>query len=317
MSLAGFQDRKNKVISELVEEMNPERADKSPKGYIDAPILPLMRLINQHSQFYTTSSCSGRIAVYCEGVDEKKLDVAKSTKGGTWLYVTHDPVTLPDTIENKDAWIMQLLFGEAYANVTTDPISDEDKITQRQLVFFKFEPLILHVEADSEEGAHDLLGLANVIGYQNSGITPSKTRHMLAIRSTHKLDVPIASVDPTTQRIHLLVDTTYLYVLLRLSNQKFTQNIDRMKKFEQAVETQLLVKDQMETKEQRRERKRREGLERQKAAGKQDHVHARARAVMDMYDDFDESGSNSTTYEDSSANRGQALMDLYEDMETI
>lgn len=142
MSLAGFQDRKNKVISELVEEMNPDRADKSPKGYIDAPILPLMRLINQHSQFYTTSSCSGRIAVYCEGVDEKKSDVSKSTKGGIWLYVTHDPVTLPDTIDNKDAWIMQLLFGEAHTNVTTDPIMDEDKITQRQLVFFKFEPLV-------------------------------------------------------------------------------------------------------------------------------------------------------------------------------
>jgi tRNA wybutosine-synthesizing protein 3 len=142
MSLATFQDRKNKVISELVEEMNPERADKSPKGYIDAPILPLMRLINQHSQFYTTSSCSGRIAVYCEGVDEKKSDAAKSTKGGTWLYVTHDPVTLPDGIENKHSWIMQLLFGDAYVKVTTDPISDVDTITQRQLVFFKFEPLV-------------------------------------------------------------------------------------------------------------------------------------------------------------------------------
>jgi tRNA wybutosine-synthesizing protein 3 len=173
----------------------------------------------------------------------------------------------------------------------------------------------LHVEADSEEAAHELLGLANVIGYQNSGITPSKTRHMLAIRSTHKLDVPIAAVDPTTQRIHLLVDTTYLYVLLRLSNQKFTQNIDRMKKFEQAVETQLLVKDQMETKEQRRERKRREGLERQKAAGKQDD--ARDTAVMDMYDDVDEPGNSSTANENNSANRGQALMDLYEGIENI
>ncbi|GAB5590787.1 tRNA methyltransferase tyw3 [Umbelopsis nana] len=301
MSLATFHERKHKVISELVEEMDPNNPDKSPKGYIDAPILDLMRLINQHSQFYTTSSCSGRVAVYCEGVDEKKksaeseLDSAKSTKGGKWLYVTHDPVSIPD-LENMDAWILKLLFGDAYDRLTTDPIENEQAIINQQLVFFKFEPLILHVEAETAEAAHELLGLANVIGYQNSGITPSRTRHMLAIRSTHKLDVPIASVDPSTDRLHLLVNASYLHVLLRLSNQKFNQNIDRMKNFESAVKSQLLTKDQLETKEERRERKRREGQERQKAVGN----HSRA---------VDESAA--------AEERGQALMDLYEDLEII
>lgn len=147
MSLATFHERKHKVISELVEEMDPNNPDKSPKGYIDAPILDLMRLINQHSQFYTTSSCSGRVAVYCEGVDEKKksaeseLDPAKSTKGGKWLYVTHDPVSIPD-LENMDAWILKLLFGDAYDRLTTDPIENEQAIINQQLVFFKFEPLV-------------------------------------------------------------------------------------------------------------------------------------------------------------------------------
>jgi len=301
MSLATFHERKHKVISELVEEMDPNNPDKSPKGYIDAPILDLMRLINQHSQFYTTSSCSGRVAVYCEGVDEKKksaeseLDPAKSTKGGKWLYVTHDPVSIPD-LENMDAWILKLLFGDAYDRLTTDPIENEQAIINQQLVFFKFEPLILHVEAETAEAAHELLGLANVIGYQNSGITPSRTRHMLAIRSTHKLDVPIASVDPSTDRLHLLVNASYLHVLLRLSNQKFNHNIDRMKNFESAVKSQLLTKDQLETKEERRERKRREGLERQKAVGN----HSRA---------VDESAA--------AEERGQILMDLYEDLEII
>jgi tRNA wybutosine-synthesizing protein 3 len=149
------------------------------------------------------------------------------------------------------------------------------------------------VEAETAEAAHELLGLANVIGYQNSGITPSRTRHMLAIRSTHKLDVPIATINPTTQKIHLLVNTSYLYVLLRLSNQKFNQNIERMKNFEQGVQSQLLTKDQLETKEQRRERKRREGLERQKAAG----------------------GHTPTESDRTAQERGQMMMDLYDDLE--
>ncbi|KAI9281747.1 methyltransferase TYW3-domain-containing protein [Umbelopsis sp. AD052] len=299
MSLSTFQERKEKVISELVEEMNPNRSDKSPKGYIDAPILDLMRLINQHSQFYTTSSCSGRVAVYCEGVDDKKktsateAEAAKSTKGGKWLYVTHDPVLIPDTLDDKEKWILQLLFGDSYADLTMEPIEDDQAIINQQLVFFKFEPLILHVEAETTEAAHELLGLANVIGYQNSGITPSRTRHMLAIRSTHKLDVPVAAVHPTTQKIHLLVNTSYLYVLFRLSNQKFNQNIDRMKKFEQAVQSQLLTKDQLETKEQRRERKRRDGLERQKAVVGDSQEESdrdareRGRMMLDMYEDLE------------------------------
>jgi tRNA wybutosine-synthesizing protein 3 len=146
MSLA-FNERKHNVISELVEEMDPNNPDKSPKGYVDAPILDLMRLINQHSQFYTTSSCSGRVAVYCEGVDEKKRtasESSKSTKGGKWLYVTHDPVEIPDidTKEKKRDWILKLLFGDEYERLTTKSIEDEHIAIKRQLVFFKFEPLV-------------------------------------------------------------------------------------------------------------------------------------------------------------------------------
>ena len=35
--------------------------DKSPKGYLDAPIVEMCEEINTHSDFYTTSSCSGRV----------------------------------------------------------------------------------------------------------------------------------------------------------------------------------------------------------------------------------------------------------------
>jgi tRNA wybutosine-synthesizing protein 3 len=148
MSTSTFHDRKQKIISELVEDMNPDNPDKSPKGYIDAPILDLMRLINQHSQFYTTSSCSGRVAIYCEGVDEKKkpstaeTETSKSTKGGKWLYVTHDPVLIPNNAADKDKWILQLLFGDTYEKLTMDPIEDDQAIMNQQIIFFKFEPLV-------------------------------------------------------------------------------------------------------------------------------------------------------------------------------
>lgn len=105
-----------------------------------------------------------------------------------------------------------------------------------------------------------LLGVAYQVGYQNSGITPSR-RHMLAIRSTHKIDTPIAYVENDT--IHCLVDAAYLFLLLTMSNQKFEQNMDRMKVFEDAMKLELTkakTKENWESKEDRRERKRLEGI---------------------------------------------------------
>jgi tRNA wybutosine-synthesizing protein 3 len=40
--------------------------DLSRKGCIDEPIKDLLQLINEDSEFVTTSSCSGRVILFCE-----------------------------------------------------------------------------------------------------------------------------------------------------------------------------------------------------------------------------------------------------------
>jgi tRNA wybutosine-synthesizing protein 3 len=40
--------------------------DLSRKGCIDDPVKGLVHLINEGSEFVTTSSCSGRVIVFCE-----------------------------------------------------------------------------------------------------------------------------------------------------------------------------------------------------------------------------------------------------------
>ncbi|KAI8990168.1 methyltransferase TYW3-domain-containing protein [Pilobolus umbonatus] len=254
-----FNIRKQQVVSSLVEHVDPERRDKSPKGFIDEPILDLMHLINLHPAYYTTSSCSGRVAIYCEGVRKDEEEV-KTSKGGRWLYVSHDPIDIP--VDNRDIndGVIQLLFGDESDKV----IMDKDcrynghLLLKRQMIYFKFEPLILHIEASSYETAMQLLTMAHQLGYQNSGITASR-RHMIAIRSTLKIDVPIGYMD--NDKIHSLVNTDYLLLLLRLSNEKFEQNIHRLKLFEVAMRTQINQsnEERIETKEERRERKIREG----------------------------------------------------------
>ena len=57
--------------------------DNSPKGTIDAPILPLVELLNNEDHFVTTSTCSGRISIFARPVildycDELKKETTKT-----------------------------------------------------------------------------------------------------------------------------------------------------------------------------------------------------------------------------------------------
>ncbi|KAF9111982.1 hypothetical protein BGX27_004163 [Mortierella sp. AM989] len=335
----GFTSRKKAILIAL----NSDTPDKSPKGYVDEPLLPLIVLINNHKDYVTTSSCSGRICTYLEGLDESNatesegdsvehqdesgdaddgddaqdskgyeentslaaVEAAKRAKGGQWLYVSHDPVVItPEQDSGNQRWIVDTLFGpEAHRVVLMEENCEQgsglsaDKareIARSQLVYFKFEPMILHIEASTPVAAKTFLNHSLFSGYRNSGILPSAKRTMLAIRSTLKIDTPIAYIPPTPSslttaaaaaagtkpRIHLMVSLTYLRVLIELSNDKFTMNVAQMSRFEKRLTEHLLKDDnelgskkmgdqgEWEDKEARRERKRQEGLVKQQQAAK-------------------------------------------------
>ena len=56
-----FAHRKQQIVSGL---SNPSACDLSPKGSVDERCLPLMAVLNAHRDYVTTSSCSGRVALY-------------------------------------------------------------------------------------------------------------------------------------------------------------------------------------------------------------------------------------------------------------
>ena len=58
-----------------------EKKDKSKKSSIDSPILNLVDKINSSKDYYTTSSCSGRIVLL-----EKKSDKKQESR---WLLIIH------------------------------------------------------------------------------------------------------------------------------------------------------------------------------------------------------------------------------------
>ena len=132
------------------------KVDRSKKGKIDDNIKKLVDLINSNKNYYTTSSCSGRIMV----LTQDRKDRVK------WLYTTH-----------KEA--------------DSDEIWQALKELPQNQVLFKLEAPILHICAKNIEAAEKLLDIANKAGFRRSGIISMK-RRVIEIIAPESIAAPIA-----------------------------------------------------------------------------------------------------------------------------
>lgn len=133
-----FAEKKTKILDRLAVP-EAEYTDLSPKGTVDKGIRHLIDEINSTDGFVTTSSCAGRVSVFLEGrkaatfsdadadADEQPpaqvAGVGGKGAGGTWLYVSHDPVQGQD-------WLQTLELEDGEAQRTG------------RLIHFKFEPMV-------------------------------------------------------------------------------------------------------------------------------------------------------------------------------
>ena len=242
----GFTQRKNVILQSLSSDF----PDASKKGTVDEAAIPLIKFINSNENFVTTSSCSGRVAIYFDKplshnishtLEKEETNIKMSKKkGGGWIFVSHDPLH-----ENN----VNILLGN---NTYTFDTFLTEHSADLSLVTFKFEPFILHVEARTLEMAQHILSLSLEAGYRNSGIVmtgksekdnnqidhlqvksshfhPSNSRrYMVALRCLLKLDAPIGYFSQQEKHIKLIVSQAYLETLITLANTKFKKNKDRM-----------------------------------------------------------------------------------------
>ncbi|KAK4284380.1 hypothetical protein QN277_001222 [Acacia crassicarpa] len=203
-----FEKRKAATLASL----SSVEADKSPKGSLDTPIIPLLNTINQHPCFYTTSSCSGRISILSQPLFNPTIDEQKPKKkarGGSWLFVSHDPAD-PDSI-------LSLLFP---SNPTPSSVS-----TELSEFVFRFEPLIIAVECKDLSSAQSLVSLAISCGFRESGITNANKRVIIAIRCSIRLEVPLGDT------YKIMVTPEYVRYLVKVANEKMEANRLRTERF--------------------------------------------------------------------------------------
>ncbi|KAI6775686.1 hypothetical protein HG530_002444 [Fusarium avenaceum] len=270
---SAFVERKKKILEQLAIP-DTEYTDASPKGSVDEGIRDLIDEINQQSGFVTTSSCAGRVSVFLEGrrvaevegEDEQIAGVGGKGAGGTWLFVSHDPV--PDTGDKNTDW--SSMFGLEDSTLAQETIG---VVKERRLVHFKFEAMILHVLTASPEHAQILLRCGLQAGFRESGalnIIPSgkdAVTPMVAIRTMGLVFESLIGqqVDGHRQRI---VSPEYLQTLVQIANERFAENKKRIERFQNAFRDAVSAPaprrnpegQKWEDAAARRERKRAEGL---------------------------------------------------------
>ncbi|MEM2369233.1 MAG: hypothetical protein QXE93_00180 [Candidatus Pacearchaeota archaeon] len=185
MNLAIFQKEKIKALS---------KKDKSSKKTWDEKIKSLCDKINSMKEYYTTSSCSGRIILIKDSSKKKKNLI---------LFRSHNKV--------RFAEIKKIL----------------EKIKKRNKnINFKQESCILHVVCSNIKNAQMLVDKARFAGWKRSGIIASRKRVVCELVSTEHIEMPII------RKGKILVNDSFLKILIEEANRKLERSWKKIKKLE-------------------------------------------------------------------------------------
>lgn len=172
------------------------KKDKSKKKSVDKDIKPLIDLLNSLDDYYTTSSCSGRILLI-----EKKSD------------------------KKKDA---RFVFAE-HKRADFRLIKKSLKKIPRNDIWLKQESIIMHVCCRDLEAAKRLLKIVRDLGIKRAGIINIGKRIIIEIIGTEAMETIIARDGK------MLVSDDYLRILVREVNKKLERNEKKIKELYEII----------------------------------------------------------------------------------
>jgi tRNA wybutosine-synthesizing protein 3 len=173
------------------------RMDKSKIGGIDRGIKKLVELINSLPDYYTTSSCSGRILLIEKPDSGRKNEVK-------WIFASHDRVKFSD-------------------------IRAALKQISKKKIWFRQESMIIHICCRSLDSAVKMLNLCQSSGLKRAGIIAAGRKIIVEAFGTERMDTIV------TENGNMLVSDDYLKVLVREANKKMEHNSGRIKRLYEKI----------------------------------------------------------------------------------
>ena len=184
--------------------------------------------------YFTTSSCSGRILVFIQTLEESGKIQKRNCE---WLLTTHDRIPdigsfVDETVEKVGRFRDQLTneVTEASLRGLDETTTTNTRVNKTGVAFFKFEPMVLHVQCADLESARRLHLAAVESGFKNSGLSVGKKKIISAVRSSHSLDVPISD-----EAGNLIVGKDYLKFVTQLADGKLETNFQSIGRLRENV----------------------------------------------------------------------------------
>lgn len=186
-----------------IKQSKLNKKDKSYIGKWDKDIKKLCNKINKNKNYYTTSSCSGRITLI-KSIDKKARNI--------FLFSTHNKINFKQLKTSINQAI------EKY----------------KRKIYFKMDACALHVVCKNLESALSLLRKARKCGWKNSGIisksnNKNNLRFTCQLVSTESLELPIAD------KAKLLISDDFLKLLVKEANLKLKRTREKIQRLEKKI----------------------------------------------------------------------------------
>lgn len=179
--MVDFDTLKMLYIKKLEEHLKLNKVDKE--------ILHIINLINSSNDYFTTSSCAGRIVLIKVPNDLKK-------QKDVFIFKSHQIVKFEDIFN---------VLKKTYA------LFDN--------IWFKQEPFIIHVSCRNLRKAIEILKISSKIGLKHSGIISlKKSRVIIEIIGNEKIETILS------KNKKIIVSEEYLENLIEEANKKLLRD---------------------------------------------------------------------------------------------
>jgi tRNA wybutosine-synthesizing protein 3 len=202
-----FDQRKQDILS---------KKDKSSKGNWDKRIISLCDRLNSMDNYYSTSSCSGRIIVMRD--EEKKGP-------GLFEFVSHDLVDFDKFWDE-----ISLILDTSQISETRPTLPNSKEISKISYkgnnLKFKQESVILHIACRELSDAKKLLDKGLKAGFKKSGIISLGKNIIVELNLSEKLEFPLV------ENGSLLVGEEFLKKVLERANNNLEKGWKKIRDLE-------------------------------------------------------------------------------------
>jgi len=189
----GFLENKENALESLEKALEEKKADKK--------ILPILKIINESKQYYTSSSCAGRIVL----------------------------LEIPIIGDKKQAEFL----GRWHRKIKQYELILAAKKSKKGMIWLLAQSPIIHVAAKTNAAADKLVKIANASGFKNSRLKSVGAKPIVEVCSTERLDAPIG------KDAVLFCNEEHLAFLIEISNEIMDKSTIKLDRFEQNLKKSL------------------------------------------------------------------------------